>query len=172
MFDRFNPFQRLQKQSFSFQSKRYEIWMNGQMIKNGKTNAKIGSKLIYDNGIQKVDVIYDDPILFDELAQNNTFDEFVTATDRLQLITIPAQTNSQNMGIMSFLMALGATRSVKNFAKNEPYCCNLFLQNGEIVKITFSFSIPEKLVEFYSDDDKDYTPNDNLLRDIIEELGL
>jgi hypothetical protein len=59
------------------------------------------------------------------------------------------ETNSENMGISMFKMTIGATRDSKHFERNEPYCCNIFLQNGTIAKITFSFSNPEKLIEFY-----------------------
>ena len=168
MFDTFTPFQKLQKQNFSFQSKRYEIWMQGKLIQEGKTSSKILSSVIYEDGIQRMKISYNDSDLFNELNENNVFDEFITAADRLQLITIPSKTNSRNMGIMSFQMTIGTTRTVKNFDRNEPYCCNLFLQNREIVKITFSFSNPEKLVEFYN---KDFTQGENPLKDLAGKLG-
>ena len=36
MFDKFQPFQRLQMQNFSFTPNKYEIWERGKMTKNGK----------------------------------------------------------------------------------------------------------------------------------------
>ena len=52
---------------------------------------------------------------------------------------------------MMFKMTIGATRQSKYFNRNEPYCCNLFIKMGKIAKLTFSFSSPEKLIEFYSE---------------------
>jgi len=161
MFDSFKPFQVLQKQDFSFHALRFELWATGKMISNGKTNAKIVATVVRIDGTTKVKVTFSDTTLNHELAAENLFDEFVTGGDRLQLVIIPEQTNSQNMGISMFKSTFGATRHIKNFNKNEPYCCNLFLQSGKIVKITFSYSNPEKLLEFYSSDDIDYTPNEN-----------
>jgi len=151
MFDNFEPFLRVEKQDFDFQATRYETWMKGQMIGSGSTTAVISARVVSENGEDKMAILFDTPSLNKELSQKNIFDEFVTSKDRLQLITIPDQTNVENMGIMMFKMNLGATRQHKEFNNNEPYCCNLFLQNGVISKVTFSYSNPEKLVEFYND---------------------
>ena len=151
MFDNFEPFLKLQKQNFNFQPNRYEIWMKGQMIGSGQTTSLITAKVAYHDGEEKMEILFDSPLLNKELATKNIFDEFLTSGDRLQLITIPEQTNVENMGITMFKSNIGPTRNQKSFNNNEPYCCNLFLQNGVIAKITFSYSNPEKLVEFYND---------------------
>ena len=119
------------------------------MVSSGKTSHLVQADVVQVDGKEKLDVSFGDTSLHNELAKSNIFDEFVTAKDRLQLITIPAQTNAQNMGIMGFQMILGSTRQQKNFNRNEPYCCNLFMQQGSIAKVTFSYSNPEKLLEFY-----------------------
>ncbi|MBS1775508.1 MAG: hypothetical protein JSS64_04420 [Bacteroidetes bacterium] len=126
MFDKFEPFQGLQKQDFTFRPTRYETWIGGKMVANGKTNSIISAKAVFIDGEEKMEVTFNDAQLNNELATRNIFDEFVTATDRLQLITIPNETNNENMGIMMFKMTIGATRQSKNFTRNEPYCCNLF----------------------------------------------
>ncbi len=150
MFDKFQPFQNLQKQNFSFQPKRYEIWVGGQMVNSGQTNSQIKATVIKQDSNELVEVAFSDNKLNNELATKSIFDRYVTATDRLQLIVIPEETNSENMAIMLFKMTIGATRAYKDFNRNEPFCCNLFLQDGVIAKVTFSFSNPEKLIEFYS----------------------
>jgi hypothetical protein len=150
-FDKFEPFKSLQKQDFAFRPTRYEAWKGGKMVESGKTNSIINARVVNVNGDEKMEVTFKDTKLNSELADRNIYDEFVTANDRLQLITIPNETNSQNMGIQMFKMTIGATRQQKNFNSNEPYCCNLFLLNGKISKVTFSYSSPEKLVEFYSE---------------------
>jgi hypothetical protein len=149
MFDKYQPFQELQKKDFTFQSSRYETWVGGKMISSGATHSLINAKVIKANSSDLIEVTFIDTVLNNELASKNVFDKFVTATDRLQLITIPEETNVENVAIMMFKMTIGATRNKKDFNKNEPFCCNLFTQDGVIVKITFSFSSPEKLIEFY-----------------------
>lgn len=156
-FDKFEPLKSLQKKDFAFRPTRYETWKGGKMIDSGNTNSIINARVVKIDEDEKIEVTFNDPKLNNELANKNIYDEFLTAHDRLQLITIPNETNSQNMGIQMFKMTIGATRMHKNFKSNEPYCCNLFLLNGKIAKVTFSYSNPEKLVEFYSeqqDEDK------------------
>lgn len=151
MFDKFEAFQGVQKQDFAFRPTRYETWIGGKMVANGKITSIISARAITLDGAEKMEVTFNHPQLNTELASKNIFDEFVTSSDRLQLITIPNETNTENMGINMFKMTIGATRQSKNFNRNEPYCCNLFMQNGAIAKITFSYSSPEKLIEFYSE---------------------
>ncbi len=156
MFDSFKPFQGVKKINFGFKPTRFEIWKGGKMINNGKTNSLISANVIIQDDFEKTEITFIDSNLNNELSQKNIFDEFVTANDRLQLITIPIETDNEVAGITMFKMALGPTRQRKNFNNSEPYCCNLFLQNGQIVKITFSFSNPEKLLEFYQDVDDSF----------------
>ncbi len=151
MFDTFTPLRKLKKQAFTFRPTRFETWIEGAMVASGSTNSPIISKVIVSEGKEKVEVSFLDTKINKELAQANIFDEFISGNERLQLVTIPSETNVRSQGIMVFLMGCGATRPFKNFERNEPYCCNLFLQKGVIVKITFGFSNPVKLIEFYSD---------------------
>ena len=150
MFDQFEPFNRLKKQNFSFQPSRFETWIGGKMIDSGNTNEVISATVVNQDGNEKIEVSFNDNNLNSELAVINTFDEFITAKDRLQLVIIPEVTDVENVALMMFKMTVGATRERKYFRKSEPYCCNLFIQNGTIAKITFSFSNPEKLIELYT----------------------
>ncbi len=150
MFDRFDPFQKLRKEDFSFQPIRYETWIGGKMVSSGKTNFAISAKVVKQNGNEQVDVTFFDTDLNHELASSNTFDDYRTSTDRKQLLIIPEETNVENMAINMCKLLTGVTRKRKDFGSNEPFACNLFFQNGVLVKITFSFSNPEKLMEFYS----------------------
>jgi hypothetical protein len=138
-------------QSFTFIPNRYEIWSDGKMIALEKINSPIVAKIINIDGKEKIEINFLDRILNDKLAQSNIYDIFRTSGDRLQLITIPSETNSKCVGIIAMQTILGATRQRKDFLTNESYCCNLFTVNGIIEKITFSFSNPEKLIEFYSE---------------------
>jgi hypothetical protein len=168
MFDRFKPFENVQKQKFSFQPTRFETWKDAKMIDSGKTNSLILADVIKVDGEEKVKIQFKDQNLNDQLAIINEFDEFITSSDRLQLITIPKETTAENTAIMMFRMNLGYTREIKHFNETEPFCCNLFLQDGKIVKITFSFNNPEKLIEFYDDANMKYETN--LATDIFSSL--
>jgi uncharacterized protein YdgA (DUF945 family) len=148
-WDKFEPFKGVQKQGFSFRPSRYETWIGGKMVDSGNVSANVSAKVVNQNSSEKMSVTFNEMNLEDEISSELFFDEFVTANDRLQLITIPNETNSENMGIMMFKMTIGATCQQKHFSSIEPYCCNLFLINGVISKITFSFSSPEKLIELY-----------------------
>ena len=152
MYDSFEPFQKLNIQEFNFKPNRYEIWKGGKKIDFGETTQIITNREKQTaNGTVSV-ISFDDSNLYSELAKENDFDLFITSTDRLQLIKIPSSGNGDsNMGITMFKMTVGATRSHTHFSSNEPYCCNLFLEDGQIAKITFSFSTPDKMIEFYSD---------------------
>jgi hypothetical protein len=159
MFDKFEPFHSLQKQPFSFQPARYEIWSDGKMEKKGRTITIIRAKVVTIDSVEKTEVSFNDLFFNHELSDKIVFDEFITATDRLQLITIPEETNCENIAISVFKMTIGSTRECKNFFRNEPFCCSLFIQAGKIEKVSFSFSNPERLIEFYSDLETD-VPNE------------
>jgi len=149
MFDKFEPLQILKKMEFTFNPSRYEVWIGGQMIKNGRTNSILAANIIKIDSKEKIEINFVDDNLIYELSTKNIFDEFVSAKDRLQLIIVPAITNNENIGIIGFRNIYGSTCEKKFFNRNEPYCCNLFLQNGYIAKVTFSYSNPEKLLELY-----------------------
>lgn len=151
IYDKFEPFQSLETISFVFLSTRYEKWIGGNMVASGESNTYFQSRNIVVDGEKKIELFHDDLKLNNELANNNVFDKIVTAHDRIQLITIPNETNSENIGITMLKMIIGSTRNSKSFNYNEPYCCNLFLHEGKLSKVTFSYSNPEKLLEFYSD---------------------
>jgi len=155
MWDSFKPFQKLDFQEFDFKPNRYEIWKAGQKIDHGSTNQIISTREMKTKNGSVAIVNFKDTSLYSELSNQNEFDVFITSNDRLQLVKVPSSGNGDdNMGISMFKMTVGATRNHTDFKSNEPYCCNLFLQGGQISKITFSFSTPEKLIEFYSDGEK------------------
>ncbi len=150
MFDKFEPMQQIKKINFTFQPVRYETWISGKMISSGRTTSLIDAKVIFEDDVEKTRITFVDPKLNHELSTQNIFDEFVSQHDRLQLITIPENTNVEIVAFMLFRSTIGSTRKHKEFARSEPYCCNIFLFSGTIVKITFSYNNPEKLLEFYN----------------------
>ncbi len=151
MYDTFKPLMKVKKFDFVFRPTRYEIWQEGKLISKGKTKSNIIAKVIDTEQGEKVKVIFDDDKLNSELAKENIFDEFISLKDRLQLITIPFYTNAEIVALTMYKMVIGPTREEKHFSYSDPYCCNLFYKNGVLAKVTFSFSNPERLIEFYSD---------------------
>jgi|SRR5690625_3698645 len=152
MFDKFDSYKVVKmKQDMKFIPARYELWQRGQITNSGLINSPVTIRSISDGEKEQYKVTFDDSTLRTEITTSNVFDIFVTSLDRLQLIIIPNETNSSNTALQMLKMNLGATRNSKNFDYDEPFCCNLFFQQGQLVKVTFSFSNPEKLLELYID---------------------
>jgi hypothetical protein len=148
-WDRFEPFNQIEKKDFSFHPSRFEVWSKGQMIGNGNSFVPLIGSVREKNGSSLMAISYNETALFDEILEEVFFDEFISSTDRLKLVTIPTETYTENMGLLTLRITYGPTRLKKDFHPKEPYCCNLFYQNGLISKISFSFSFPEKLIELY-----------------------
>ena len=148
MYDKFESFRRMEMQRFNFIPVWYHIWVGGQKIQSSNSSAMIMANPIEVNGEQKMEVTIMGSSLEEEIIERIVFDAFISGTDRLQLITIPNETNVVSPAIQMFKMTIGSTIAKKYFSKNEPFCCNLFLINGEIDRISFSFCNPDKLIEF------------------------
>lgn len=145
MYDTFEPFERIKPFEFNFLAKSYKIWKEGNLVKEGNNDYSINFfPKLFEN--DKVSVVLNTPI--SEMNSIIDFDTFITSTDRLQMLIIPSETNVENPGINIFRNFLGATRPNFSFDGKTPYCCNLFLINNKIVKVTFSFSTPLILIEF------------------------
>lgn len=151
MFDRFKPLHIIDKFDFTFRPTRYELWMNQRKVKHGAFNSMINGKVLGTPEDSIVRVSIDGPFLSEEIARAISFDEFLSQTDRLQLLTIPESTIPDCNGLVAVRSVIGPTIYSKNFASNEPYCCSLFFKNSELNMVTFSFSNPVKLLEFYCD---------------------
>lgn len=145
MFDKYDDITELEPQPFVFKPYRYELWQDKKIIQSGSTNALIEATV--KNG--KIYVEIDDSTLFSILKSQTEFDKFVMATDRLRFINIPLNPTVNCAGIKALTMLYGPTRLEKDFVSNEPYCCNIFLFNKRLVKLTFSYSNPVRLLEFY-----------------------
>lgn len=151
MFDSFESFQSLKKQNFVFSTTRYEVWADGKIVEQSDCLTQFRATVVIRNGVERIEISVQNSPFAGELAQKFEFDEFLTGHDRLQLVTIPQQSNIDNMGMMMLKMTVGPTRNEKIFAANEPFCFNLFLQHSKIVKVSLTLSNPEKLIEFYDD---------------------
>lgn len=148
-WDQFEPFEKLEKLGFLFEPSKFEIWSNGNLIESGECFHSIEAKVVLKNGIEKVLVAVSETCLKEQILDEVLFDELFTFSDRLKLVTLPSETFTENLGLANLRALYGSTRTFKNFFPTEPYCCNLFLIEGKLSKITFSFCLPEKLIEFY-----------------------
>jgi hypothetical protein len=151
MFDIHSSLKELNKQPFFFKPNRYEFWIDGNLTNSGKAMYEILGEVKIVDGEEKLLIIFDGTELYHELCNSNVFDKFITSHDRLQLVKIPIKTNVECVGLSMMQRIVGFTCQEKYFSRSEPYCCNLFTINGLISKVTFSFSNPEKLLEFYSE---------------------
>jgi hypothetical protein len=147
-FDWFTPFQSVDMNSFVFKPSRYEIWEDGKIISSdqfaGSIYASI-SKTISGS----VQIHISDNSLNRFILQDFKFSICFTQKDRIQLAEIPPEKPTDCNGIGMLRMVTGVTCKEKYFSENEPYCSGLFLIDGELKKITFSFNSPVRLIEFY-----------------------
>lgn len=152
-FDQFESGKYVTVKDFVFRPKRYEVWREGDKIKEGKINNKVKSIVRGEEEEYSTNVLIEieDSEKIGHIVRKSVYDVCVTSVDRVQMLTIPAEKNSvECVGLASCRNGTGPTRRSKEFEKNEPYCCNLFLKDGNLSKVTFSINRPEKLVEFYS----------------------
>lgn len=155
-YDSFSNFERIEIQPFTFKPARFEIWENGEKTAHGQTSCVVkcsksqteagpGAKVELKNLDRK-----SDEKVSKEISKENYFDVFVTAGDRLMLVKVPSKgKGNEHEALSMFKITVGTTREYFEFGRKDPYCTNLFLKNNVIKKITFSFSNPEMLIEFY-----------------------
>lgn len=152
-FDQFESGKYVKVKDFVFKPTRYEVWREGNKIKEGSIRGKINSNVRGEKEEYSTNILVEieDAEKVGHILEKSIYDVCVTSMDRVQMLTIPKEKNSiECVGLASCRNGTGPTRRSKEFEKNEPYCCNLFLKDGNLSKITFSINRPEKLVEFYS----------------------
>jgi hypothetical protein len=153
MYDKFEANIQLAMQEIVFQPKRYEIWMNARLVDSGKTIETVVFQPFKSEGKTLMKVNIKDISLHTKIMSSFDFDIFFTHTERLMLLTLPENKEKNDCaGLNMFRLNMSPTRIAKSFAATEPYCSSIFLVNGVLNKITFSFNYPERLIEFYSDD--------------------
>lgn len=167
-YDSFERWQRLEVEPFTFQASRFEVWQNGEATASGPTQCVVeASEKPVEAGIgAKIELKNVSPTtdghLLDEISRSNVFDVFITSSDRLQLVKVPSSGEGQdNMGLSMMKTTIGNTRDHFDFSRKDPFCTNIFTRNKKIMKITFSFSNPEKLVELYSPEDDSTNDSDS-----------
>ena len=77
------------------------------------------------------------------------FDACMGCNDRLLLYSLPKETNA-NIIVMAVLQNIcHCTRNLKIYSATEPVVCSIFTSKGHLVKLSFTFANPERLLEFY-----------------------
>ena len=134
---------------FTYSPSRYESYSQGKLTSEGRLSGGVSFKKIVKDGQERTQVSFEDSFLKSIFQLGLTFDIFGANNSRMMFMTLPQRTNVENIALQSLPLSFGYTRDYKNFTNKEPYACSLFALNGNIAKISFSFSNPEKLIELY-----------------------
>lgn len=147
-FDSFEPFQRVTLKNFNFFPSRFEVWEKGKMTISGNYNGIIEAVISKVNA-KNISFHFSDSNMSQHILQNFQFNTCFTQKDRIQLAEIPPVQSSDCNGLNSLRDIAGETCGMKIFGETEPYCAGIFLQDSMVKKLTFSFNVPVRLIEFY-----------------------
>lgn len=117
----------IERKSFTFNYKRFEVWQGGACIYSGNSNGQIIAKVI--NG--HLNVTIDDIMINNHIIKNFTFGEISTNGDRI-------------------MWSKDIFNSTGKIERNNPDISSLFFKNGILSKVTYTIHDPNTLVEFYS----------------------
>ena len=117
----------IERKSFTFNYKRFEVWQGGACIYSGNSNGQIIAKVT--NG--QLNVTIDDIMINSHIMKNFTFGEISTNGDRI-------------MWSKDIFNSTGKT------GRNNPDISSLFFKQGILNKVTYTIHDPNTLVEFYS----------------------
>jgi len=155
-YDNFPPFQALQSSHTEFSASRYETWMEGTMIDGGECKTVINISPSRKSNNQETNTVSLNWAKGKAaIAQKFVFDVGFSQNDRLTYATILKESSTDCVGIIAIRNVTGITNNAVSSEKNVPYCGNMFLKYGVLVKLAFAFSNPEKLIEFYSSEAED-----------------
>jgi hypothetical protein len=148
-YDWFEPFVEGSWSKFLFKPERYEIWEKGKMIKGGVIDGHIMGEPTDSFGNAKLEVTVAVPGLDDFIFPSFIFDVLFSQKDRLQLASIPPENPSESNGVASLRSVTGVTTPHGRKFSTEPYCGGLFFRDKCLVQVSFSFSSPNRLIEFH-----------------------
>ena len=118
---------QIERKSFTFNYKRFEVWQGGACIYSGNSIGQIVAKVV--NG--QLNVTIDDIMINSHIMKNFTFGEISTNGDRI-------------MWSKDIFNSTGKTE------RNNPDISSLFFKQGTLSKVTYTIHDPNTLVEFYS----------------------
>jgi len=120
-------FGTIERKSFTFNYKRFEVWQGGACIYSGKSNGQIISKVI--NGESNVTI--EDVMINNHIFKNFTFGQISTNGDRM-------------------IWSKDIFNENPRTQSNNPDISSLFFKQGSLNKVTYTIHNPNTLIEFYS----------------------
>lgn len=118
---------QIERKSFTFNYKRFEVWQGGACIHSANSSGLIVAKVV--NG--QLNVTIDDGMINNHITKHFSFGEISTNNDRI-------------MWSKDIFNSTGTTE------RNNPDISSLFFKQGILNKVTFTIHDPNTLVEFYS----------------------
>jgi hypothetical protein len=116
----------IERKSFVFNYKRYEVWYGGNCIYSGNSNKQIIAKI----NDKQLNVEIDDISINNYINKHFSFREISSVNDRIMW--------SKDIFNTSDLVE-----------RNNPDISSLFYKKGVLSKVTFTIHDPNTLVEFY-----------------------
>ncbi len=118
---------QIERKSFIFNYKRFEVWQGGACIYSGNSIGQIVAKVV--NG--QLNVTINDVMINNHIIKHFSFGEISTNNDRI-------------MWSKDIFNSTGKTE------RNNPDISSLFFKQGILNKVTYTIHDPNTLVEFYS----------------------
>lgn len=143
--------------SFVFPTRFYHEYEGGKLKSFKRTTVKIkvsaGTKQNWNSPTvvcnTKFTILDND--IENKIYSNFEFDDCIGCYDRLLLYMKCIESNAEDIPAVYALrgLRLPYTRISKFYLPNEPVVCSIFTEKGNIVKISFTFANPERLIEFH-----------------------
>ena len=153
MYDKLERGQIVSLSDFNFNSRKHEIWFNGNFQESVEESSKISFKMLINEAVNdSIEVCFSKNITEDVIANQTLFDICFTMSDRLVVAIIAEESNvpSDNNSYNVFInFATFMTRDYKEFKVNEPYACSIFFLNNEPEKISFNVALSKTIITFF-----------------------
>lgn len=116
----------IERKSFTFNYKRFEVWQGGACIYLANSIGQIIAKVV--NG--KLNITVDDEMINNHIVKHFSLGEISTNNDRV-------------------LWSKDIFNSSNKVEMNTPDISSLFFKQGLLCKVTFTIHNPNTLIEFY-----------------------
>ncbi|OFX56666.1 MAG: hypothetical protein A2046_08040 [Bacteroidetes bacterium GWA2_30_7] len=117
----------IERKSFTFNYKRFEVWQEGTCIYSGNSNGQIIAIVIKG----QLNVTIDDVMINNHIINQFSFGEISTNNERI-------------------MWSKDIFHTTSNVERCNPDISSLFYKQGILEKVTYTIHDPNTLVEFYS----------------------
>ena len=117
----------IERKSFTFKYRRFEVWQGGVCIFSGNSNGQIIAQVNNDF----LYVTFDDVMINNHIKKQFSFGEISTNGDRI-------------------MWSKDIFNKTNRVERNNPDISSLFFKQGVLTKITYTIHDPNTLIEFYS----------------------